>query len=187
MPVPTLVTPIGSNFIRDFVAQNTINCDRIDEFAGPCLTSDALNTYTPTLFGVTTAPVIGSGGGAVNRAYYYQIFDQIYVWGELKFGSSGASFGSGIWSIGLPFTARSVVGASTTLGSSPIVGTGSIFEDSGTTDRRPLTVHLRTTSQVMFGIKMGSGFGSREVSNTIPIAWTAGDGLQWCARYKRLS
>lgn len=185
MGLDTLITPAGSNFLKNFPAAHSINMDAIDDYAGPCLTSDGLSTYTPQLFGTTSPPVIGTGGSAVNRAYYYRIFDEIFVWGELRFGTSGASGGTGIWSLALPFTAKTVVGASTNLGSSPVVGIGSIHDDSATAGRTPLTVHLRTTTQIMFGIKMNSGLGAREVSSSIPFAWQPSDGIQWSARFQR--
>lgn len=184
----SLVTPLGSNFIKDFPFQNTENCDAIDAYAGPCLTTHNLQAWTPQLQGTSNNPVLGTGG--FNRGFYYKIFDQVYVWGEFRFGSSGMSVAlSGTWLMTLPFAVENLTGINGTIfGSSPTVGTGIIWDDSTGGNRLPLTVHLRSSNTVVFGFRMTSGAGSREVSNVAPpvLTWAALDGITWCARFKRV-
>lgn len=180
----SLLTPQGSNFIKDFVGQNAHNCDQIDAYAGPCLTSHPLQTYTPELTGDTTNPVLGTGGFI--RGFYYQIFDQIYTWGEFRFGSSGFNIGMGLYAVSLPFAANNTMGVTNTPGSAPIVGSGSTYDDSSNAGRLPLTVHLRTAStQLFFGIRMNSGSSFRELREAGHITWAANDGVTWFARMQR--
>ena len=181
--VLSLVTPLGANFMKDFPSQNVINCDEIDAYAGPSLITHPLPSYTPILGAVTTDPVLGTGGYI--RGFYYQIFDQIYTWGELRFGTAGNSPGSGTWTISLPFAASSALGPNVSLGNAPVIGDGVIYDDTGSAGRQPVSVHLRTSTEVMFGSRMGTGLGTRQITPTTPITWTINDGLSWFMRYKR--
>lgn len=183
--VLSLETPVGSNFLKDFPAQNANNMDEIDAYANSSLTTHALKSYTPIFTATTTNPVIGTGGPAVLRAYYYEIFDQIYTWGEFRFGTTAPSAGTGTWIMSLPFNAISNVGVSSTIGAAPVVGTGVVFASASAANRQPVTVHLRSFNTLMFGIRMGSGLAARELTNAIPIAWAPSDGLTWSARFQR--
>src|SRR5215208_3695550 len=103
MMVLSLETPLGNNFLKDWPTQNTENCDLIDDFAGPCLVSHALGSYTPVLTATTTNPSLGTGGALTGK--YYKIFDQVWIWGEFRFGV-GAAIGSGTYQISIPFRAK---------------------------------------------------------------------------------
>jgi len=178
--VLSLVTPIGSNFIKDFPSQNAVNCNIIDAYAGPY----AIQTYTPLLTAVTTNPVLGSTGTITG--FYYSIFDQIYTWGEFKFNGTGSNKGAGTYIVTLPFKAKTVFPPSGFSGEGPILGSGMTYQVSSAVGRQPITVQLQTANTMMFNIKADSGFGSRAVSGTdIPFAWANGDGVKWTARYQR--
>src|SRR4051812_7433600 len=116
MPL-TLISPVGSNFIKDFPDQNASNCDEIDVYAGPCLTSHALRSVSPVVSATVTPPTLGTGG--FSNAYYYQIFDQIYMWGEWRFGTAGIAVGSGIYTLTLPFNVASNLGGNINPGFAP--------------------------------------------------------------------
>ena len=178
-----LITPTGSDFISAWPGQNEVNCDRIDAYAGPCLTSHPLQSYIPQLTGVTSNPALGTGG--IIRGYYYKIFDQIYTWGEFKFGS-GATFGSGAFLISLPFSVKSILGATTTFGAMPVVGLAYLHDNDSVITRQVATALLRTTTQIEFAVKTNSGAGTREVGHSGPVAWAQNDGIYWSARYQRL-
>src|SRR5690349_11453328 len=93
LPLP-LITPQGSNFLRDFPGQNAVNCDLLDNYAGPCLTTHPIQTFTPALVsstGPANDPVLGTGGFI--RGFYYKIFDQIHMWGEFRFGTAAMNVG----------------------------------------------------------------------------------------------
>lgn len=122
-----LTDPAGSNFIKDFPAVNAANLDKIDAYANASLVTHPLKQYTPLFTATTANPTIGTGGPAVLRAFYYEIFDQIYTWGEFRFGTTSPSSGTGTWIMSLPFTAKSIIGPSTTSGAAPVIGVGSIW------------------------------------------------------------
>jgi hypothetical protein len=63
-------------------------------------------TYTVALTATTTNPTLGSGGGTIGK---YTLRNGIWcdVRFTIKFGSSGASAGSGQYLINLPFTSAS--------------------------------------------------------------------------------
>lgn len=186
MTLITLLSPVGANFLKDFPAQNAVNCDRIDAYANSCLTSDPLKTYTPIFTASTANPTIGTGGPAVLRAYYYEIFDQIYTWGEFRFGTTGAFAGTGTWSMTLPFNALCNIGIGANIGLMPVIGAGSIWVQSTAANRQPVTVHLKSTSEMQFSVKLNSGAAQREITGNAPVAWAPQDGLHWYAHYQRL-
>lgn len=187
MTLGNLVLPTGNNFLKDFPGIHAANLDKIDEFAGACLITHGLKTFTPVLEGTSGTPVIGTGGVAgSNLAYYYEIFNQIYMWGQIRFGNSGASFGGGIYYVTIPFNARSTMGISATFDTSPIVGTGTTYDHDSNAGRLPLTVHLKTENQLQFGIRTNSGSSNRELRSAGYTTWAANDGISWNARLQRL-
>lgn len=179
-----LISPIGSNFIKDFPGQNAVNMDAIDAAAGPCLQSDALFTSTPTFLADTTNPTLGTAG--YTKGWYYLIFDQVYFFGEVRFGTAGINIGLGLYSVTLPFLANSLLPYSNTPGKSSIVGTAQTFDASANAGRLPLTVHLRNSNEIFFGIKMNSGSSFRELREAgSGITWAINDGISWSCRYQR--
>lgn len=182
--VLALVNPIGSDFIKDFPNQNAFNQNLIDAYSGPCLTSHPLQSFSPGLVGSSGNPVLGTGG--VNRAFYYQIFDQVYMWGEWRWGSAGTDFGGGIYSLTLPFSVKTLMSISATFDSSPIVGTGTTYDDSANAGRLPITTHLKSATELYFGIRMNSGSSNRELRSAGYVTWANLDGVSWNARVQRL-
>ncbi len=181
--VLSLITPQPSNFIKDFPGVHAVNMDAIDAYAGPCLTSHPMQSYTPVLSAVTTPPVLGTG--SIARGFFYKIFDEVFAWGEFRFGTSGASSGSGIYTVTLPLNAQSLVGVSTDISAAPSLGTAFLWDESTATNRQPLIPKLRTASTLMFAVRMNSGATDRAVTNNSIISMDAQDGISWCVRYKR--
>lgn len=180
-----LVDPIGSNFIKDFPALNGVNLDRIDTYAKNSGIASSLRTYTPIFNSVSGTPSIGTGGSATLRGYYYEIFDQVITWGEMRFGSSGVNAGSGIWTMSLPSSVNNLIGVFNGTGAAPVVGTASIWNGGTVNSRQSATSELRDYDQLQFGIRMNGGGTGREIMHNNPFAWAAGDGLTWFARYMR--
>jgi hypothetical protein len=183
--VLSLGNPVGSNFLKDFPAQNETNLNAIDDYAGPCLVTDALGTYIPNITSSGTQPVLGTGGASVG--YYYQIFDQIWTWGQFRFGTSGTTFGTGSYFVSLPFEVNSLVAISSTLGASPTIGNGYLWDASGGAGVFPVSVHLNDSNNMVFGIKNDSAAGSRAVTSTNLITFANSDGISWSASYQRLA
>lgn len=179
-----LLTPIGSDFIKSFPGQNSINCGLIDSYANACLVGQPLQSFTPLLGATTTPPVLGTGG--INNAYFYRIMDQIYMWGEWRWGTAGTNFGTGIYTLTLPFSVAALMPVSSGFDSSPVVGTGRTFDTATNAGRLGLTVHLRTTSQLQFGVRINSGASNRELRETGYLTMANLDGVSWNARVKRV-
>jgi hypothetical protein len=178
----SLITPIGSDFIKNWPAQNAVNCDSIDAYAGQCLPSQTLLTYTPQLIGATTNPVFGTGGFI--HGYVYRIFDSIYTWGELRFGTAAINVGSGNWSITLPEAANVSTPGDLNVGRGHTLGNALAIDDSSGT-KEPLTLQLITSTEMRLLTRMTTGLASSVVGSTIPFAWAIQDGILWNARYKR--
>ncbi len=181
----SLIDPLSSNFLRDFPGQNAVNLDEIDDRAGPSLATHGLRSFVPALSATTTAPNIG-GAGSSNLAYYYKIWDHVYCWGQFVFGT-GFSAGSGTYTVGIPFEVDNVIGTSTSLGQCPVIGQGWINDASAAAARVPVTVHYRQGNQLMFGLKLTSGSGARDLRDSGFITWAVGDGVAWSAQFKVIS
>jgi hypothetical protein len=182
-----LVTPVGSNFIKDFPNQNEVNVGLIDAYSRASLTTHPLPSYSPIFSTPAGSPAVGTGGPAVLRAFYYEIFDQVHVWGEFRFGTSGANSGSGIWSMSLPFPALNTTGIGSDIGARPVIGAGSIWCEVTPANRQPVTVHLASTTTLQFSVKLASGAAQREIVHNAPILWAPQDGLNWYACYQRIA
>jgi hypothetical protein len=184
--VLSLITPIGSNFLKDWPAQHGVTSDRIDDYAGPCLTSHQLTDYTAVLTASTTNPTPGTG--SLMTAKYYKIFDQIYTWGEFRFGAAGFNVGAGVYRISLPFKAKTLISTNNPFDSPIPVGTGQVYQVAADGNRQCVAVHLGSPDFLVFTVRMGTAGGSRGMGATIPFAWASGspgDGFQWSARYQR--
>lgn len=179
-------TAVGTDFIKNFTSQHANNMDELDAYAGPCLTTHPLRTWTPNLSADNTPPVLGTTGAYI-KGLYYRIFDQVYTWGEFQFGSAGASFGNGTYSVTLPFNADSIAlnGVNVNfIGEMPPIGNAVMWDASGSFVGQPFTCHLRNNNNVIFGAKInGVTFA---VSNSAPVAFAAGDRITWYVRYKAL-
>lgn len=183
--VLNLEAPIGSNFIKDWPDQNAVNCNEIDAYAGPCLLSDGLQDYTPVLTATVTNPTLGTGGTLIGK--YYRIFDQIYSWGEFRFGTGG-NVGNGTYRISLPFRARTLISDGSIFDTPIPVGNGIAFQVANDSNRQPLIASLGTENHLVFTVRMGLGGSTRGVTHNNPFAWTGApapaDGIQWGIKYK---
>lgn len=181
MPL-SLITPVGTNFIKDFPAQNAVNCDAIDAYAGQALPAQALTTYTPQLLGATTNPDLGTGGFA--HGYIYRIFDSVYVWGEIRFGTAAINIGSGNYSITLPEPANSSTPGDANVGRAHTLG-NALAVDNSSGVKEPLTLQLLSSTEARLLTRMTTGLGSSIAGSAIPFAWAVQDGILFNMRYKR--
>jgi hypothetical protein len=180
-----LQTPIGANFLKDWPAQNTINSELEDAYAGLCLTSHALGTYVPILTASTTNPGLGTGGTL--KGFYYRIFDEIWSWGEFTFGTS-AFAGVGTYTITLPFRAKTLLNIGGALSNCPVViGNGQAYDVSvpGAGGRQPVLAVLKTVDTIVFGLRLGTAGASRFITDLTPYTQAVGDGIMWAVRYQR--
>jgi hypothetical protein len=180
-----LTTSVGSDFIKNFPAQNEVNLDKIDAYARACLITHPLKSYQPIFKASTDSPVIGTGGPAVLRGYYYEIFDQIFTWGEFRFGTSSSNAGNGSWYMSMPFPIFNVIGITSTFNNTPVIGTGSIWDNDTASTRQPVNLLAVDSNYVQFAPRLNSGATFREVRDNFPITWAAQDGMCWNAHYQR--
>lgn len=186
MGVPiTLNSPVGSNFIKDWPALNATNCDIIDDAAGPCLVGQPLTPYTPVLKGTTTDPVLGTNG--ILHGFFYRAWDQIYCWGEFRFGTAGINIGSGVYTVSIPAAADgSLIGSTSFPGGGSVVGNGIVWDASTDSGKRPLVAQLRDNFTLQFMHPTGDS-GSELINSGSPVTWTFSDGVSWSVAYKRAS
>src|SRR5688500_18859613 len=86
--------------------------------------TEVWTAWTPALTASTTNPTMGSGAVATGR--YSQNGKTVTGWGHIKFGTSGAAAGSGLYMVSLP------VAPKTHATSTVAVGNGNLV-DAGTT------------------------------------------------------
>ena len=177
--------PTSSTFIKDFPAQHAANMDDIDSYAGPCLNTQALTPWVPILTADVANPVLGTGGYI--KGYYYRIFDQIWAWGEFRFGTSGVSFGTGAYNVSTPFVVDSIssIGAvPSVMGDLPTIGNG-VMWDASASNGQPLTVNLKFNNAITFGTRFNSGL-TRDAHAGSPVTFANSDGITWSMRFKRV-
>lgn len=186
MPLP-LITPVGSNFLKDWPAQNATNCDLFDAAAGRCLTTHTLNTYTPKWTASTTDPVMGIN--SVQLGYYYLVFDMVFVFVEMRLGTSGALRGLGAYTITLPFKSKAIVREAG--GGTLPIGEGQAYSNATPAVRQPALVLLQGPlgstglDVVQFALKMGSVGSGRLVTESAPFTFNSSDGIMFSAHYQR--
>jgi len=175
-----LITPIGSNFLKDWPAQNAVNCNTFDAAAGACLTNHPLGTYTPIWTASTTNPTLGTN--PVQIGYYYLVFDMVYVYAEMRLGT-GSTRGSGVYIMSLPFKAKSFVAG---VGYNP-VGNAQIYNPANIGWRQPIltTINSATLTTVSFNHRFDWSTTNKQITESIPWPFGDGDGIAWSARYQR--
>lgn len=130
----------------------------------------AWTSWTPTLTAVTTNPTMGTG--ALRTGGYEQDGRRVTCRGHIKFGTSGAAAGSGIYEVSLPVTAKSL---------SPGRQQGSVtaFDNSGN-DFADGAVFIESgaTTKARFSID------STVVTNAWPWTWANLDQLDFTLTYE---
>lgn len=120
------------------------------------------DTYTPALTANSVNPTLGGSGNFIQTGRFTQVGKLVTGNYQLRFGSSGAAAGTGTYSVSLPIT------ADTTLAQSPFIGSGFVFDGSGTT----ANIICRLSTSTTF--TMNHGTANASVTNNSPLAWGAG-------------
>ncbi len=132
----------------------------------------AWTSYTPVLTAASVNPVLGSG--SVQHGRYKQIGKTVHCEGYILFGSSGASFGTGTWSVSLPVASANQTNASW-------IGTTYLRDTSGGSNGHYMgNGIIAANSSVM---ALGSN-GSALVASIIPFTWAVTDYIRWSATYE---
>jgi len=184
----TLINPVAGDPLRNWPIQNENNCNTIDTRVG----SLAIQTYIPVITGSNENPNLGSTG--VIAGFYYLIFDIVYTWGYFRFGGTGIDPGVGTYIVTTPFTMDSQFRVADTSGDGVQLGTGIVYDSSDVTKRQPCIVQARTLEQIQFNLGAEISTQTRAVSGEVsgspggvPLTWAADEGVNWTARYKRVT
>jgi hypothetical protein len=132
-------------------------------------------TYTPTITGATTNPTLGTGGSATGR---FQIDDKtVTVAGTIHFGT-GATFGSGTYSISLPLPVSG--SAAGIMGGQVVVYPGGSFWGMG------WALPAGSAFQIFIsGSSTGAGTALLTGTSTpIGAAFAAGAEIRWNLTYE---
>lgn len=142
--------------------------------SGSCIvgTGQRLNgpiwqTWSPSLQSQTGSPTFGNG---TVTARYRRDGVTIHFMFELVVGST-TSFGTDVFFVTLPVTARSVTPHH--------VGTGFVIDVSAGPARQGAFCELDSTSRILF-----SGYSGTYYENTIPFTWTTSDVLRASGTYE---
>lgn len=133
------------------------------------LTAPGWTTYTPVWTSSGTAPAIGNG---ILTGTYRMVAnsDFVIVNGEWQAGST-TTFGTGLYSFSVPFTAVISANSAGGIGSCYLL-------DSGTADRPGST---RWNSTTTIGLLAGA---TGDIGQTTPWTWANGDRMQWTVVYQ---
>lgn len=138
----------------------------------------APTTYVPTLTAATTNPTLGTG--STQAGFYYRLGDWIIGEARIRFGSSGAAAGTGLYAISLPVAANATfhnIGGGTGI-ASPI-GSGALRDNSIPSASRPCVPYLQTATTA----RMLTGNGN--VDDAVPWIWAINDALNIQFMYLR--
>ena len=143
--------------------------------SGQVLTAATLNTigaawetYTPTLTASTTNPTLGTGSSASGK--YGRVNKIVCGQGQINFGSSGVSAGSGFYFVSLPITA---------LASGQVIGQFQFYDSSSGNVYLGTVISDTTTRGIMY-----YGAPSTVVTNSTPFTWAANDFIRYTFQYE---
>lgn len=121
--------------------------------------------YTPLWTGSVSDPVLNNG---TMTAHYVKVDKQVTANVRITMGA-GTTYGSGVWSISLPFTISA---------SARAVGVA-LLTDAGT----GLTVAVAVGAASGTVVTIGPNGASSSVGPTVPFTWAVGDALEFSVTY----
>lgn len=143
--------------------------------SGQVLTAATLNTigaawetYNPALTASTTNPTLGTGSTVSGR--YGQVNKIVCGQGQINFGTSGVSGGSGFYYVSLPITAQS---------SGKVIGQIQFYDASSVAVYTGTLITDTTTRALMY-----VGNPASPTSNTAPFIWAASDFIRYTFQYE---
>jgi hypothetical protein len=129
-------------------------------------------SFTPSYTTNGTQPVLGTGGAIESE---YTLFNGKYCnyRGSFKYGTSGVTIGTSVYSVSLPFTVSSALSAS-----SAAVGAVLMRDASGPGFYAGVCYVQSSGSTMSFVTGTGG-----QVTNNTPFAWAVSDSLSWEITY----
>jgi len=143
----------------------------------------ATYTYTPALTASTTNPSLGSGGNFLQEGKYrYLPGGEVEARVRLRFGTTGATAGSGPYAVSLPVAADTsyyTITPDSTLGGP--IGIAALNDNTNAPAATNCVVELNNSTGVRF-VSVGSGLLRLSENNL--WTWGASDIITFIVRYK---
>lgn len=125
------------------------------------------DTYTPTLVAATTDPTLGTGSTQDGKLWLNG--NHVEAWITIRFGSSGAAAGSGVYYIELPTAYPITTGWFDVPG-----GEGRLIDDSGATEDDVMCVFDVPNNRFRLQGDISPG---GLVTNALPWVWANNDWI----------
>lgn len=135
----------------------------------------AWTTYTPTFTTASGSPAAGTGGGGNLTGRYSKVGRTCTVSGYLKFGTTGASAGTGEWRMSLPVAAAT---------STDQAWLGDVYVNDSSAGT---SGHFHGVAVVASGGTYATFYGGNsgaQVTGSSPIPWAPGDSFRWEVTYE---
>lgn len=135
----------------------------------------AWTTYTPVFSTPSGSPSVGTGGVAALTGRHKKIGRLVTVSGILRFGTTGASGGTGGYRLSLPFTAATVTDQAW-------VGSCYVNDTSA-----GASGHFNGSCVVASGgtyAEFYAGSAGAQVSGAAPMTWNPGDSIRFEVTYE---
>jgi hypothetical protein len=157
-----------------FGGNKTMVADVNDVEADITAIEAAWTTYVPTFSTPSGSPAVGTGGGAALTGRYKLIGKLCVYSGYLKFGSSGASAGTGEFRISLPFDAATVTDQAW-------VGSVYVNDTSAGATGHFHGVAIALSAATYLTFYAGT---NTQVTNSSPMSWAGGDSFRFEITYE---
>jgi hypothetical protein len=134
------------------------------------INQNGATSYTPVLTANTGNPVLGTGSSVTGR-YLLHGGNLCTYWGNINFGTSGVSAGTGQYFVSLP-----VAASGSTVG--PTVGSAVLRDISGS------VIQSATSYLFSSATTISLVYGGNVVTNASPWTWAAQDYIAWSLTYE---
>lgn len=161
-----------------FGGNKTMVADVNDVEADITAIEAAWTTYTPVFSTASGTPAVGTGGGGNITGRYKKIGRTCTVSGYMKFGTTGASAGTGEWRFSLPFTAAT---------STDQAWVGAVYINDTSAGAAG---HFHGAAVVLSAgtyLLSYAGNAAAQVTGTTPVPWAPGDHIRFEITYETSS
>ena len=171
-----LLSTIKNTAVRNFPATTEHNSDYLDNLFG----TGVATSFVPQLTASTTDPTFGTG--AILEGLYVRVFDVIFAWGRIGFGT-GMTPGDGNYSLTLPVAAAPGMEVSSDSGRGSSIGVAQCRDNNSLNASQTATIQLEETTKVFFVDEHGLTLHSVWADDQ-PFVWQDGDFICFHLKYK---
>ena len=170
-----LLSTIKNTAVRNFPATTEHNSDYLDNLFG----TGVATSFVPQLTASTTDPTFGTG--AILEGLYVRVFDVIFAWGRIGFGT-GMTPGDGNYLLTLPVSVAPGMKVSGDSGRGSSIGVAQCRDNNSLNASQTATIQLEETTKVFFVDE--HGHGSSVWTSSVPFTWQDGDFICFHLKYK---